>query len=264
MKRLRIISDKKLEEIIQSRLAEYSREIDRQYEPELLKQQIELATLQAQINPHFLYNTLECIRGEAIRHGVNEISEITLALSRFYRYSINSKKDIVTLKDEIENVVTYMKIQQYRFKERFTLNIQWDETSAQLLNATIPKLSLQPIIENAINHGFKQKNRDARIDIEIVEAKRHINISISDNGAGMDKETLAKIQSGKSVGARERGSGIAVSNVNDRLKLLFGDEYGLTIESVEGTGTDVYIHIPKRLEKSNESGDSSNPSIVLE
>ncbi len=172
-------------------------EVDRKHadaERDRLERQIEIAMLQAQINPHFLYNTLECIRGQALAAGETDIADTTQALSRLFRYSISMRNDAVPLRDELDNVRNYMKIQQYRFRDRFTLEIRYDEGEPELLDGILPKLTLQPIVENAVVHGFKQKAGNARIAIEIVGTRRHLNILVSDNGQGMNAEMLERLR----------------------------------------------------------------------
>lgn len=250
MKKLRLISEEKLERIIQDRIA---LEVDRKRadaERDRLERQMEIAMLQAQINPHFLYNTLECIRGQALAAGETDIADTTQALSRLFRYSISMRNDAVPLKDELDNVRNYMKIQQYRFRDRFTLEIRYDENEPELLDGILPKLTLQPIVENAVVHGFAQKAENARIVIEIVGTRRHLNIQISDNGQGMNAEMLERLRAplrgcpSNDDGLPIPGNGIAMDNVRKRLELFFGPQYGMTVNSVEGAGTDVEIHIP--------------------
>jgi two-component system sensor histidine kinase YesM len=245
---------RKLERIIESRIEETMEQARRQYRHDILMKQANIATLQGQINPHFLYNALECIRGQALMEGAEEIASITQALSRFYRYSIDSKSDVVTLKEELDNVMNYMTIQRYRFKDRFTIYLKYDDE--EVLNATVPKLTLQPLVENAIMHGFADVTSNARITITIRGDKNQIQVLISDNGQGMHANALRELnnriarayddaeENKAGEGKGERRSGIAIENVNDRIRLLFGDEYGLTVFSCAGMGTDVEIFLP--------------------
>lgn len=218
---------------------------------DILKKKMDIAVLQGQINPHFLYNALECIRGQALEENVPEIAEITQALAEFFRYSISTKSDIVSLSEELQNVQSYIKIQQYRFKDRFSLELRYDEEEVDILHTVLlPKLTLQPIVENAILHGFADKNSDAQITIEIIRTKSHVNINVKDNGRGMDSDTLFKVNDALKEGefslSREqepRKGGIAMINVNKRLKLFFGESSGLTLHSLENLGTDVEIRV---------------------
>lgn len=251
MRRLRITTEEKLERLIQERVDLHVQKLNRDYEMDLLKKKMDITVLQGQINPHFLYNALECIRGQALEENVPEIADITQALSEFFRYSISTKADVVSLHEELENVQSYMKIQQHRFKDRFHLDIRYGEVDMAVLHTfLLPKLTLQPIVENAIVHGFANKNHDAEIVIEIIRTKNHVNINIKDNGRGMDAGALFKLNDALSgdelqVPTEEepKRSGIAMINVNKRLKLFFGESSGLTVHSLKEMGTDVEIHL---------------------
>lgn len=253
MDKLLVISQKKMVALIEERGRQYAEKLNSEYAQEILDNQADMATLQNQINPHFLYNSLECIRGQALLYDVPEIADTTQALSKFFRYSINTKSNIVTLKDELENVKNYMKIQQYRFKERFNLDIFHEEADKEVLSALLPKLTLQPIVENAIAHGFIEKTSECNIGIYIIMNARHITIQIVDNGKGMTaaqlKTLYQQLNNPTKMNNRrsEKHNGIAMDNVNRRLKLLFGEEYGMIISSVEDMGTTVEIHVPLRL-----------------
>jgi two-component system sensor histidine kinase YesM len=225
--------------------------VNRQYSAEILKNQAEFSALQSQINPHFLYNTLESIRGQALDEGVEEIAEMTEALATFFRYSISKKGDLVTLEDEFNNVENYFIIQQYRFENKFNFSIKYDEADKDILNYMLPKLTIQPIVENSIFHGLETKVGKGNISIRVTTTAKRLIISISDDGVGIDKAALDILNYNmhhclnqsqvKEQSMSQRHTGIAVVNVNMRIKLLFGDEYGITISSTKGLGTDVEI-----------------------
>ena len=160
MKNIVIMTRSHLNELIEQNLQDYEKKQEENQEREILSRQINVATLQGQINPHFLYNVLECIRGQALMYQVPEIADITEALSKFFRYSINTKSNVVTIREELENVRNYMKIQQFRFKNRLSLETVYDKEDEEVFSGMIPKLSLQPIVENAIEHGFAHKSED--------------------------------------------------------------------------------------------------------
>ncbi len=250
MKKIRIMTQEQLDRLVEREVKDYAEKINHDYERKILSKQIDMATLQGQINPHFLYNVLECIRGQASLYDVPEIADTTEALSKFFRYSINTKSDTVTIQEELENVKNYMRIQQFRFKNRFSLEIVYDEADEDILYAQIPKLCLQPIVENSIVHGFAHNAEDNRIRIEIIHTKKHVSIQVSDNGCGMNQKELEALKErvyGSSGPRQETGSahsGIALFNVNRRLQLYFGEEYGIVITSIEKMGTDFEIHIP--------------------
>jgi len=211
----------------------------------------EYRALQNQINPHFLYNTLEAIRSDALVAGVSDIADITESLATFFRYTISNYSNKVTLEDELSNVENYFKIQQYRFGEKIKLDLVYDDES-KLLKHMIPKLTLQPIVENAIIHGLEKKVGSGRIRIHIHETQHRITIDIVDDGVGIKEEALDKINKNMSESISEthhtkqlNKGGIALINVNKRIKLTFGEPYGIRVSSVENYGTTVQLTLPK-------------------
>lgn len=218
------------------------------------QKQSEYLALQNQINPHFLYNTLEGIRGEALAAGVDSIAEMTEALATFFRYTISQMDQLVTLEDELENVENYFIIQQFRFGDRLHLKIEvtdYDEDN-DVMRYKLPKLTLQPLVENAVFHGIERKIGVGTVVIRIQPDLSHLNIIISDDGVGIEETQLQRMNERfhkldlqeESDDKQENGSGIAINNVNNRIKLLFGEEYGIHIYSLLGTGTDVEITLP--------------------
>lgn len=219
---------------------------------EMLRKKTEYTALQSQINPHFLYNTLETIRSQAITEGDKEIAEMVERLSSIFRYSISRKGEVVTLRDELNNIRNYMKIMEFRFYDRFSLEIDIDEEDGKVFDFYIPRLILQPIVENAINHGLDETVTGGVVRIEVVLVGDMI-ITISDNGKGMSLQELDSLnqkihssdQIGKGVNANEQnGTGIALANVHKRIQLLYGKEYGLNVYSSEKCGTDVELMLP--------------------
>lgn len=230
---------------------------------ELSKRQAQYQALQNQINPHFLYNTLESIRSEALIAGLDSVANMCEALAGFFRYTISNMENLVTVEQEIDNIKTYFYIQQYRFGQRLQLEIRCDEEDRAIAGkCLIPKLTFQPIVENAIIHGIEQKVGNGKVTIYMMLTAKRLLIRISDDGVGMDQEMLNRINrqmTERSVGGKSRG-GIAVSNVHNRIKLLFGEDYGLAVYSTRGVGTDVEIALPrtseqdrKRVERRTES-----------
>lgn len=225
--------------------------IDRQNSLQLSTKQAEFLALQNQINPHFLYNTLESIRGDALIAGMTNIADITEALSTFFRYTITNTQNLVTIQDELDNVENYFIIQHYRFGDKLSLQIEIPQNRSEILSTSCPKLFLQPIVENAIFHGLEKKSVNGQITIRMEIADNILLISISDNGAGMPEDTLNKLNadlSRVSVGsittpANKKG-GIALKNVCRRIKLLFGEEYGMHAGSIVGLGTKVEVRLP--------------------
>lgn len=257
------------------------------------KRQAQFIALQNQINPHFLYNTLEGIRSEALGAGLSSIANITEALSLFFRYTISQMESLVPLKMELENTRDYFTIQQYRFGTRLHLNIIFDgESKDAALSCKLPKLTLQPIVENAIVHGIEGATGERHLVIKIVLTDERLLITVSDDGAGMDKITLSRLQERLSINllddtpegtgdrqgeglsrdesetrqGRARG-GIALRNVNKRIKILFGEEYGITVESSKGAGTDVRISLPRKkdgdaIPKEDGTSPSQAPNLA--
>ena len=212
-----------------------------------LKMEAELHALQNQINPHFLYNTLEVIRGRALVQNAQDIADMTEALATIFRYNINRPGDVATLQEEIDNVRNYMLIQNCRFGDRFRFETEIEDVEDGILTHVLPVLTLQPLVENAIYHGINERIGGGRIRLKAYLTQRDLLIIISDN------VTLQEIHR-KLVGASEglpvekktgRGTGIALTNVNQRIKFYFGKEYGLDVKSTLGIGTTITITIPR-------------------
>lgn len=231
---------------------------------QIFDKQTELTALQSQINPHFLYNILECIRGQALLDDNIEIAKMVEALSSFFRYSISKKGNLVTLRDELANIENYMLIQRYRFNNRFSMEIIIDEEDEAAYDFLVPRLIIQPVIENAIFHGLEERMEDGIVSIEVIVTDLDMIITISDNGKGIDCEELEELNNRINANDMELddknksnqiNTGIALPNINRRIRLLFGKEYGVNVYSTLGKGTDVEIIIPanyKREEHENE------------
>ncbi len=218
----------------------------------LNKRQAQYLALQNQINPHFLYNTLDGIRSEALVAGLPNVADMTEALATFFRYTISKVENLVTVEEELDNCRTYFKIQQYRFGERIQLRIEIDQEEIDEINHyLIPKLTLQPILENSIIHGTELKIGTGLTRIHIERTLSRLVIRVKDNGVGMSESTLEKLnQSLNSANFhlananQESIGGIALVNVSNRIRLIFGEEYGMHVFSMENVGTEVEITIP--------------------
>lgn len=216
------------------------------------KRQAQYLALQNQINPHFLYNTLESIRSEAMLAGLNDVADMTESLASFFRYTITKVENLVSVEEELQNCETYFSIQQYRFGDRLRLAIQCTpEDRDEIYRCRIPKLTMQPILENSIIHGTELKVGAGHMTIYLERTEKRLLIRVSDDGLGMDEETLMKINNKLGKGnyniatqEQEVKGGLALTNVDNRIRLLFGDEYGLHVFSVAGVGTDVEISLP--------------------
>ena len=202
---------------------------------------LELKALQAQINPHFLYNSLDLINCTAIAHNVPEISRMVNALARFYRLSLSRGKEVIPLADELKHARLYVEIQNMRFEDR--VRTEWD-VEPGVEQCPIIKIVLQPIIENAIIHGiFEKPDKTGRLRIAAFRQGQDLVITVEDDGVGMDEETRLANFSASASSANTKG-GYGVRNINERLHLAYGAEYGLSCESELGRGTRVTIRIP--------------------
>lgn len=211
----------------------------------------EYRALQNQINPHFLYNTLEAIRSDALCEGADNIANITEALATFFRYTISNVNSMVTLEAELNNSENYFAIQNYRFGDKINLKINLSDEDVSVLEYEIPKLTLQPIIENAIIHGLEHKVDRGTIEIDITTTEDRLMIKITDDGVGMDEAVLNNINerlheiSGEGLKLKNSPKGgIALINVNNRIKLQFGEKYGLRVYSIRNFGTSVEVTLP--------------------
>ncbi|MDF2803035.1 MAG: hypothetical protein K0S61_2938, partial [Anaerocolumna sp.] len=206
------------------------------------KNELELEVLHAQINPHFLYNTLNTIRWMAKIKGEDSISDALVALVKLLRVSISFGNNMITLQDEIAYIENYLLIQRLRFNQLFEIHYDIIETHKRL---NIPKLILQPIVENSLIYGIDEaERREEPIMIHIFtrEVENHIEIVVKDNGSGIEKEVLEKIF--KQEENINRFSKVGLNNVNQRLKLYLGEGYGLKVVSAVGAGTTVIINVP--------------------
>lgn len=202
--------------------------------------------LMNQINPHFLYNTLESIRGKALLDGNAQVADMVEALSAFFRYNVSTSSKLVSLAVEMNNVDEYLRIQSFRFSARFQIEKEIDPDIDQR-ECYLPKLTLQPIVENAIMHGLESLEEPGIIILRVRNCARGVFISVQDNGIGMDEETLNELNrrlNDPSAETSKSHSGIALNNINQRIKLCFGSEYGLMIYSTKNVGTTVELMIP--------------------
>lgn len=225
-------------------------EVEEKYSVKVMNRQSKIDSLQSQINPHFLYNTLECIRSEALLQKCDSIASMAKSLASFFRYSISRKENMVPILDELNNIKNYFLIQNYRFENKFNFEVEIEEDSRRYYSWLIPKMTIQPIVENAIFHGLETKTGDCYVKVHIASTQDKVILTVSDNGIGMDEPTLeelkCRMEQGEVQEKREsaHGNGIALYNVNQRIKLIFGNQYGLQAYSTEGIGTDIEIIIP--------------------
>ena len=197
----------------------------------------ELRALQAQINPHFLYNTLDSISWMCERGKNAEAVHMVNALARLFRISISRGHELIPIRRELQHAESYLQIQSYRYKDQFVYSFDVDESC---LNFLCNKITLQPIIENAIYHGINGLVDQGCIKISVKPEGGDIVFTVEDNGAGMDDAQVAAIMSKE----RSDHTGIGIKNVNDRLKIYFGSKYGIEIHSIQDEGTKVTIRMP--------------------
>jgi two-component system sensor histidine kinase YesM len=223
-------------------VAQVQKLIQEVYQEQYLTQKAELKSLRMQINPHFLYNTLESINWMARIKGAPEIGDMVKALGDLMRVSI-SGEDFIPVGEEVGNVVNYLKIQNFRYGDRFEIRIHIEPDIEKIL---VPKLILQPIVENAIVHGLEEKVGNGRIEITGVLEEGNIVITVADNGVGMEEEKAAVIldDGGEEAAHSDNHTHIGLKNVDRRIKLYYGQQYGLSVASVPGSGTTVRAVLP--------------------
>lgn len=214
--------------------------INRVYKLQIQEKEAELRALQAQINPHFLYNTLDTIFWKAEKTKQREISNMVYALSKIFRLSLNRGEDFTTINNEKELIENYILLQKKRFNDRLDYKIDFNDN---ILNYSIPKLIIQPFVENAIIHGTERSNNNTFIHVSAYSKEDKLYFTIKDNGPGIEKPILEEIQNNK-VLSNETTRGYAIHNVRERLDLYYDGDYKLIIDSRPGKGTVVEIILP--------------------
>lgn len=219
--------------------------VEKVHNEEIVLRKTELKALQAQINPHFLYNTLDSIQWMCEQDNSKDAVKMVGALAKLFRISISHGNEFIAISDELKHAESYLIIQSYRYKNQFTYSFDVDKS---VLDCMCNKITIQPFIENAIYHGLDRMVDEGEIKIIVERRGKDIAIIVKDNGLGMTEEQCkAVLQKGRSD-----SKGIGVKNVDDRLKIYFGEEYGITIDSELDVGTTVTIKIPK-IEKGHEN-----------
>lgn len=209
------------------------------------KREAELHALQSQINPHFLFNSMESIRANLLKKGDIQTSDIIQSYSRLLRKSIDWKEENIPLKQELELVSDYLKLQKFRYREKLDYSIEVNE---EFFSVMIPKFSLQPIVENSVYHGIELKDGNGFIRIYYEVICSDIKIIIEDNGMGIPEDKLNKIKDELENWDADSSTGksIGIKNIQQRLKLCFGSKYGISIESTTFTGTKIELLVPIR------------------
>lgn len=217
---------------------------EKAYQMENAEKQLQILAYRNQINPHFLYNTLDCIRGMALYHEEEEIAEITLALSRLFRFAVKGG-NVVKVEEEVCHIQDYAHIIDHRFHGRIQVRT---EVAEDVKEKHVIKFLLQPLIENAVFHGLEGKVEGGWVRASIrMEGERKLCCVVEDNGCGIETEKLAALRRG--MESRESQNGIGMSNIYQRLKLFYGEEAFFEIESERNAGTKVIIVIPERPEE---------------
>lgn len=201
----------------------------------------ELELLQAQINPHFLYNTLDTIVWLAEAGESGKVVEMVQSLSNFFRISLSRGREIITLEEEMQHVRSYLEIQRFRYQDILDYEIRVED---EVRGCFIPKITIQPLVENALYHGVKNRRGKGKIVIRSVKHNDYFELLVEDNGIGMEQERLDQIRTGMLYRAPAAGNIYGLYNVNERIQLRFGEDYGLSIESVYLQGTCVSIRLP--------------------
>lgn len=243
--RAEIESDDEIAELstnFNTMLSQIEQLIADEYKAQIIRDEAEYKALQAQINPHFLHNTLDTMSGIARMKDCVEVSDLCMALSHMFRYSIDMKEPMSSVQNEITHLSNYLFVMQVRMQD--SLHVEW-KVKNEHRNLLIPRLSLQPIVENAITHGLKNKRGEKNICIATWDMEDDVMIVVEDNGIGMDEiEINQKLQcQGNEVLHKEESIGLF--NINARVKMLFGEAYGINIKSVKGKGSQVFLRVPK-------------------
>jgi sensor histidine kinase YesM len=208
--------------------------------------------LQAQVNPHFLYNTLDTMSGIANSQECHTVSNLCKALSNLFRYSLDMQEPLSTVENEIRHIKNYLYIVNVR--ENNAIDIEFDIDN-RILKGLVPRISIQPLVENSIQHGLRNKRGDKRLWIKGVLEKDNIVLSVRDNGTGMDAGLInSQMENGK-ADALGKKSSIGLSNINSRVKILFGNEYGIRVFCREGEGSTVSLYVPYREEEKGRGND---------
>ena len=213
----------------------------RLYETELAQQKMEILAYRNQINPHFLYNTLSCMRDMALINDENDIAEMAMALSDIFRYAVKGS-NIVTVSDEVSYIGKFARIIEYRFMGKIMINVDADE---EALDKPMIRFFLQPLVENSVFHGLESKMDAGFVNVTIKDVDGRLKMSVEDNGLGMDEETLKKLK--EDIKDPHENTGIGLSNIVQRLKLFYGDDYTIKVRSQVDKGTVIWISVPDHI-----------------
>lgn len=215
---------------------------DENYDKQLLLKDTTIKMLEQQIDPHFLYNTLDTINWLALEKGADDISVMARSLGKLFRAAVTEDKELILLKNELEFLDSYIKIQKFRFKERLQFEVDVPE---EYMNICIPKLSIQPLVENALKHSMEYSDETCIIQVCITETENYYKIKVSNTGSKFEENLLEKLEQNPQLAPQ---TGIGLTNIDSRLRLIFGKEYGLRFHNLDGKAV-VVLHIPKDYRK---------------
>ena len=215
--------------------------VDKVKEDERKMRQLDLRLLQEQINPHFLYNTLDTIIWLIEGNEPDQAVNMVVTLSNFFRLVLSKGKEFISIKEEEQHISSYLEIQKMRYQDIMEYDIQIDKV---LYEYQILKLTIQPLVENALYHGIKYKRAKGYIHINGEKDGNVIRIAVRDNGIGMEEDELEQLRDEIGHSGKEHEKGFGLANVNERIRMYFGAEYGMEIQSKKGKGTIVEITIP--------------------
>lgn len=221
--------------------------IAREYENKLLLNHAQYQALQAQINPHFLYNTLDTMGSIAEIDGCDQVSALCQSLAELFRYSLNMKKPFSTVSQEMVHLKNYIYIMNIRMQNQIQYTFDINDT---ILNDELPRISIQPLVENAINHGLKNYKGEKKIYICACPEEQNLVITVEDNGVGMSEERIRELFE-ESPDQGDKRDSIGILNIHKRMRLLFGEQYGVKIESTPGKGTRVILTVPRKKKGGN-------------
>lgn len=216
--------------------------ISKEYETQLLLHQAEYNALQAQINPHFLYNTLDTMSSIADIQGCQQVGALCQSLSNIFRYSLDIKHPFSTVAKEIVHLKNYIYVMNVRMQDNIEYHFEIEDS---VLKETIPRISIQPIVENALNHGLRNMRGKKQVEICARSLEQDIEITVKDNGIGMTQEKIDALLKDTDA-AHTKGKSIGLNNINMRMKMLYGEQYGIQIESEINVGTTVTLMVPKK------------------
>jgi two-component system sensor histidine kinase YesM len=223
---------------IENMVVRLKRQIEKTTEQEKQRRRTELALLQEQVNPHFLYNTLDTIIWLIESGEIAEAVRMVASLSNYFRFSLSRGKNVITLAEEEQHIRSYLEIQQMRYRDLMEYKIDIPD---DLKSFFLPKLTLQPLVENALYHGIKNRRRKGFISVTGRAQDDCLILEVADDGAGMSEKRLKEVRASLTEGKRE---GFGLMTVHQRIQILFGTEYGLTVESAQDSGTRIIVRIP--------------------